>query len=160
MNDIVKAYLQLSGKKKGFLLQEDVPRLFIRNKMYDIEIAHSKVFKKGHIRIVAEFIQTDDKGIMFFCESKWHFGLESALILYEIPLRNNSMYGLFYMIDDKIYDVMFAEESLYKAVARVLTERSKHIENPDSGFEKLFEQMNKQHIESLNELYLSGKNIE
>jgi len=160
MDDIIKNYAELPGSKKAFLLQENVPKLLLGNRMYKIDLAHAEVYRTGHVRIIPQFIQYAGEKITYYLENVSHSDIESAMLLYSIPTANKAMYGLFCKKVDKTYDVMFADEALFKAILFILNEQRENIENPGGDLGLLFEQMRKQNIEALSDLYLSGENIE
>ena len=160
MDDIIKSYAELPGSKKAFLLQENVPKLLLGNRMYGIDLAYTEVYRTGHVRIIPQFIQYSEDKITYYLENVSHPDIESAMLLYSIPTANKAMYGLFCKKVDKTYDVMFADEALFKAILFILNEQRENIENPGGDLGLLFEQMRKQNIEALSDLYLSGENIE
>ena len=160
MDDIIKRYAELLGSKKAFLLQENVPRLLLGNRMYGIDLAFVEVCRTGYVRIVPQFVQYANEKITYYLENEPHSDIKSAMLLYSIPTAHKAMYGLFYTNGDKTYDVMFADETLYKAILFIINERRENIENPSGDLGLLFEQMRMQNIEALSDLYLSGENIE
>lgn len=160
MDDIIKNYAELPGSKKAFLLQENIPKLLLGNRMYGIDLAHAEVYRTGHVRIIPQFIQYAGEKITYYLENVSHPDIESAMLLYSIPTANKAMYGLFCKKVDKTYDVMFADETLFKAIRFILNEHRENIENPGGDLGLLFEQMRKQNIEALSDLYLSGEIIE
>ena len=160
MDDFIKSYAELPGRKKAFLMQENVPKLLLGNRMYGIDLAHAEVYRTGHVRVIPQFIQYSEDKITYYLENVSHPDIESAMLLYSIPTANKAMYGLFCKKGDKTYDVMFADEALFKAILFILNEQRENIENPGGDLGLLFEQMRKQNIEALSDLYLSGENIE
>ena len=160
MDDIIKSYAELPGSKKAFLLQENVPKLLLGNRMYGIELAHTEVYRTGHVRIVPQFMQYAREKITYYLESVSRSDIESAMLLYSIPTAHKAMYGLFCKKGDKTYDVLFADETLFSAILFIVNDRREKIENPGGDLGLLFEQMRKQNIEALSDLYLSGESIE
>ena len=159
MDNIIRSYAELPDKKKAFLLQENVPRLFIGNKVYGIELLHIEFRRKGNVKIIPKFIQYTDEKVSYYYEGKQYYDLEAAMILYSVPTSGKDMYGLFYAADDKVFDVMFADKALYNAIQFLITERKEHLENPSGDLGLLFEQMRKENIETLSDLYLTGEKI-
>ena len=133
----------MTDKKKAFLLQENVPRLFVGNKVYRMEPAYIEFFRKGNVKIIPQFIQYTGGKISYYYEDTQYHDLETATILYFIPTVGKAMYG-----------------SLYDAIQFLITEHREHLENPSGDLGLLFEQMRQENIETLSDLYLTGKKIE
>ena len=70
MDNIIRSYAELPDKKKAFLLQENVPRLFIGNKVYGIELLHIEFRRKGNVKIIPKFIQYTDEKVSYYYEGK------------------------------------------------------------------------------------------
>lgn len=160
MDNIIRSYAELPGKKKAFLLYENVPRLFVGNKVYRIEPAHIEVYRKGNVKIIPQFIQYTGSKTSYYYENKQYHDLETVTIVYSIPTVGKAMNGLFYAADDKVFDVMFADKALYDAIQFLITERRERLENPSGDLGLLFEQMRQENIETLSDMYLTGKKIE
>ena len=159
MDNIIRSYAELPDKKKAFLLQENVPRLFIGNKVYGIELLHIEFRRKGNVKIIPQFIQYTDEKVSYYYEGKQYYDLEAAMILYSVPTSGKDMYGLFYAADDKVFDVMFADKSLYDAILYIVKDRNERIDNSSGELGLLFEQMRRENIETLSDLYLNGEKI-
>ena len=159
MDNIIRSYAELPGEKKAFLLHENASRLFVGNKVYGIAPAHIGVYRKDNVKIIPQFIQYTGGKTSYYYEDKPYHDLETATILYSIPTVGKAMYGLFYVTDGEVFDVMFADKALYDAIQVLITERREHLENPSGDLGLLFEQMRLENIETLSDLYLTGEKI-
>ena len=160
MEQIIKNYKELPDNKKGFLLQGKKPRLFIKNRMYSIVTEHIEVYRSEQTAVHPQFVQIVGKRVSYFLDGKEHFDLESAMILYSIPVGQRVMYGLFYASEGKVYDAFFSDSTLYGAIGHILKMQNGRIDNFGADLEHMFEQMRRNEIEALSKLYLSGESIE
>lgn len=164
LSDLLKSYSEIPASKSGILMTAG-KCVYLYNNACCEAVCRRVLIRAENLEILAEhtdelFIYRSGAELCAYKDLKRILKVSEIIILYEVRFEDGGLQGVFaYEKEQRLMDSHFTDSRISELIDRLILGENRAESTTAEEFKKLEDAIRSGEVNSLNKLYLNGKNI-